>query len=248
VNTWLLRCLVGGLVLATPALAQDEDAPYAYPDDEPAQQEEEEKPRRSRYADPGEEFKEAAEQEDDEEQSFQRMYRLDDPNTGLAGELIAGALLLDSSRGAFAETMLGVGLRFTWEYGRLLDSVTLRDALWADVRWTWGALNNGTELISSQTNVHYFTLAPAYELRLSNALGVYAQVGGGAAYHATSLSVGDQETVVNGLKPVIQYGVGLRGRPRLSDTLSLAFRVEVTRFRRGYMDDTFIGGSIGTAF
>jgi hypothetical protein len=30
--------------------------------------------------------------------------------------------------------------------------------------------------------------------------------------------------------------------------MSLAFRVEVMRFRRGYMDDTFVGGSIGTAF
>jgi hypothetical protein len=248
VNTWLLRCLVGGLVLSTPALAQDDDAPYAYPDDEPSQEEEEVKPRRSRYADPGEEFKEVAEQEDDDEKSFKRLYRMDDPNLGLAGEVIAGALLLDSSRGAFAETLLGVGLRFTWEYGRLLDSEALRDALWADVRWTYGALSDGTTYLTSQTNVHYFTLAPAYELRLFNGLGLYGQVGGGAAYHATSLMVGTKETVVNGLKPVIQYGVGLRGRPRLSDSLSLAFRVEVTRFRRGYMDDTFIGGSIGTAF
>ncbi len=246
-NTWLSRCLLGGLVLATPAFAQDEDdSPYSYSDDE-SEQEDEEQPRRSRYADPGDELEDIAEQEGDEK-SFKKMYRADDPNTGIATELLMGALLLDSSRGASAESGLGLGLRFTWEYGRLIDNETLHEALWADVRWTYGSYGAGTTLVSGNTNIHFFTVAPAYELKLSSAFGVYAQVGAGAAYQATSLKVGEAETVVNGLKPVLQYGVGLRLRPRVSDALSLAFRLELVRFRRGYMDDTFIGGSVGTAF
>lgn len=244
-NNWLSRFLLGGLLLATPALAQDDDDPYTYSDD--YEQEEEEQPRRSRYADPGEEFREIAEQEGDEK-SFRKMYRADDPNTGIATELLLGALMLDSSRGASAESGLGLGLRFTWEYGRLLDNETLHEALWADVRWTYGSYQAGTTLVSGNTNIHFFTVAPAYELKFSKAFGVYAQVGAGAAYEATSLKVGEAETVVNGLKPVLQYGVGLRLRPRVSDSLSLAFRLELMRFRRGYMDDTFIGGSLGTAF
>lgn len=246
-NTWLPRCLLGGLMLATtPVLAQQDDAPIAYPDDEPAQREDD-TPRRRRVDQP-EEFREAAEHEGDEK-SFKKMYRYDDPNTGIAAELIAGALMLDSPRGAFADTGLGLGLRFTWEIGRILDSEALRDAFWTDVRWTYGSTQAGTELVKGKTNIHFFTVAPAYELPFgSSTFGVYAQVGGGAAYEATSLTVGDKETVVNGLKPVLQYGVGLRGRPRLSDSVSLALRLELTRFRRGYMDDTFIGGSIGTAF
>jgi hypothetical protein len=245
VNTWLSRCLLGGLLLAAPAFAQDEDDPYSYSDDETEQ--EEEQPRRSRYADPGDEFKDIAEQEGDEK-SFKKMYRADDPNTGIATELIVGALLLDSSRGASAESGLGLGLRFTWEFGRLIDNETLHEALWGDVRWTFGGYQAGTTLVSGSTNIHFFTVAPAYELKLTNAFGVYAQVGAGAAYQATSLLVGEAQTVVNGLKPVLQYGVGLRLRPRVSDSLSLAFRLELMRFRRGYMDDTFIGGSLGTAF
>lgn len=245
-NTWLSRCLLGGLLLATPALAQDEDdSPYSYSDDETEQ--EEEAPRRSRYSDPGDELKDIAEQEGDEK-SFRKMYRTDDPNTGIAAELLAGALLLDSSRGASAESGLGLGLRFTWEFGRLIDNETLHEALWGDVRWTYGSYQAGTTLVSGKTNIHFFTVAPAYELKLTSAFGVYGQVGFGAAYEATSLKVGEAETVVNGMKPVLQYGVGLRGRPRLSDSVSLALRLELTRFRRGYMDDTFIGGSIGTAF
>ncbi|XXF80582.1 hypothetical protein P2318_12780 [Myxococcaceae bacterium GXIMD 01537] len=246
-NTWILRCLLGGLVLATPALAQDDDAPYAYPDEASSDRDEDDAPRRSRYADPGDEFREAAEH-GDEAEGFQRMYRRDDTNTGIAAEVLGGALLLDSSRGAAADTTLGFGLRLTWEFGRLLDSERLREALWADARWTYGSLSDGTELIAGKTNIHFFTLAPAYELKLAGTFGVYAQLGLGAALQTTSLTIGQQETVVNGLKPVFQYGVGLRARPRLSEKMSLAVRLEVTRFRRGYMDDTFIGASVGPAF
>lgn len=245
-NTWLSRCLLGGLLLASPALAQEEDSPYRYSDDETDSYEEEQPRRRSRYADPGDEFREIAEQEGDEP-TFKKMYRLDDPNTGIAGEFLAGALLLDNPAGA-AKVGLGLGLRFTWEFGRLLDNSTLHEALWGDVRWTYGNLQDGTTLVHGKSNIHFFTVAPAYELKLARYFGVFAQVGIGAAFQATSLTVGEQETVVNGMKPVLQYGVGLRARPRLSDALSLSIRLEAMRFRRGYMDDTFLGGSIGTAF
>ncbi len=275
---WLLTCLLGGLTLSAPALAQEEeDAPYAYPDEE---EEREQKPRsssRTRYSAPAEDeapaaprrpatqkaaparqkaapaqaVREADAQEEEEEGEFERLYRSDDPNTGIAGEVIAGALLLDSSRGQFAEAGLGLGLRFTWEFGRLFDSETLRDALWSDVRWTFGGMQDGTTLISAKTSLHYFTVAPAYELTFGKSgFGAYAQVGGGVAYQTSSLLVGANTTEVSGMRPVFQYGVGLRGRPLVAagPNLHLAFRLELTRFRRGYMDDTFIGGSFGAAF
>ncbi len=58
---------------------------------------------------------------------------------------------------------------------------------------------------------------------------------------------------------VIQYGGGLRFRvPIFSDAYiqehsstevpRVSFRLEFTRLRRGYMDDTFIGGSLGMTF
>jgi hypothetical protein len=66
----------------------------------------------------------------------------------------------------------------------------------------------------------------------------------------TALEVGGKVTPVDGIKSLIQYGVGLRGRTPLSteSNLRLAWRVELMRFRRGYMDDTFLGASVGTAF
>lgn len=251
-KTWLARCLLGGLVLSTsPALAQDDDDPYAYPDEEqPRSNDDDGYERKKKNVDETDDFRQVSEQEG-EDGDFKSLSRLDDPNMGVAVEFIAGALLMDSSRGKFAETRLGLGVRATWEYGRILDNETLREALWADLRWTYGSLSDGTTFISGDTRVHYFTIAPAYELKLGKSdFGFYAQAGGGLAYQATSITVDAATTKVNGLKPVLQGGVGFRGRPRISSTgnLRLAFRLEALAFRRGYMNDFFLGGSLGTAF
>jgi hypothetical protein len=254
VKTWLVRCLLGGLVLSPPAFAQDDDDPYAYPDEEPSreekQEEEDDSYDRRRKVDETDDFRRVAEQEG-EDGDFESLSGLDDPNLGVAVEFISGALLLDSSRGQSVDTRLGLGVRATWEYGRILDSEPLREALWADLRWTYGSLSDGTAFITGDTRLHYFTIAPAYELKLGKSdFGFFAQAGGGVAYQATSINVDSDVTKVNGLKPVLQYGVGFRGRPRLtsSGNLRLAFRLEALAFRRGYMNDFFLGGSLGTAF
>ncbi len=238
VKTWLVRCLLGGLVLSAPALAQDEDDPYAYPDEEPARSNDDERRRKN------------VDETEGEDGDFEALSGLDDPNLGMAVEFIGGALLLDSSRGDSFDTRLGLGVRATWEYGRILDNEPLREALWADFRWTYGRVSDGTRFIVGDTRLHYFTIAPAYELKLGQSdFGVFAQAGGGVAYQATSLTVDADVTKVNGLKPLLQYGVGFRGRPRIGlGNLRLAFRVEALGFRRGYMNDFFLGGSLGTAF
>lgn len=238
VKTWLARCLLGSLLLSTPALAQDDDDPYVYPEDEPRTSEPTERPRQRPEKAEGEE----------EEEDYESLAGMDDPNTGLAFEPLFGALLVDSSRGQLTDPRLALGVRATWEYGRILNSEPLREALWLDVRWTWSGTKEGTELITTSSNLHYFTLAPAYELKLGQSpFGFYAQVGGGVTYQATSLSVDDEVTPVNGLQPVIQYGVGFRGRPQ-PGRMAISFRLEATGFRRGYMNDFFLGGSAGIAF
>lgn len=71
------------------------------------------------------------------------------------------------------------------------------------------------------------------------------------AYQFSSLHYDTtRELQVAGIKPLLQYGLGLRGAPRLGPDgpFRISFRLELTRFRRGYMDDTFVGGSVGVAF
>jgi hypothetical protein len=246
-HTRLLLLSLGALALSTPALAQDDDdAPLAYPDDDEAEEDTPRKlPRRSN--DPTADYDRM---QAESEEEFDQMGGSDDPNKGFAGEAILGAMLLESSRGRFAEPVPSFGLRFTWEYGRLLNNEPLRETLWADVRWMMAGESSGTELIKGSSRSHYFSVAPAYEFVFgeTKAFGVFGQLGGGLTYQSTSLTIGTEVTAVKGLKPLLQYGLGFRGRPRLSDTVCLSFRVELMRFRRGYLDDTFLGGSIGTAF
>lgn len=251
-NSWLLPCLLGGLALTTPALAQEDDAPYAYPDDEKSEEVESPRRRRAQPEDTTDDFRRTSEEEDEEDEDYDRMAGLDDPNTGIAFEALGGAMLLSSARGQFADVLPAVGGRFTWEYGRLLNVEALREALWFDVRYTYAGMREGTELIIGDTRLHYATIAPAYELTFgeSKDYGAYVQVGGGVAFAHTSLTVGDKLTAVDGLKSLIQYGVGLRGRTKVSSesNVRLAWRIELMRFRRGYLDDTFVGASLGTAF
>ncbi|OJT20187.1 hypothetical protein BO221_33980 [Archangium sp. Cb G35] len=275
-HSWFLPCLLGGLTLATPTFAQDEDTPYAYPDEEETENKNNSRRRRTQdedspYAYPDEQNPERAQQRrsrqerdtadefrraaegDEEEKGYERMSRLDDPNTGIAFEVLGGAMFLSSPRGQLVGDLLpAVGGRFTWEYGRLLGSEALREALWFDVRYTYAGVREGTKLIVGDTQIHYATIAPAYELTFgeSSDYGAYAQLGGGFVYEHTTLEVGGKLTPMDGTKLLIQYGVGLRGRTKLSmeSNVRLAWRVELMRFRRGYQDDTFVGASLGTAF
>ncbi len=240
--------LLGTLAFCSPALAQDQDdAPLSYPDDDAEEDAPRKLPRRSE--DPTADYERMRDQ-DEAEGDFERLGNSDDPNKGFAGELILGTMLLDSSRGRLADPTVGVGLRFTWEFGRILNKEPLRESLWLDVRWMTSGQSAGTTLINAGTRIHYFSVAPAYEYAFGEAktYGVFGQLGGGMALQSSSLHIGDQTTPLKGLKPMIQYGVGFRGRPRLSEKLCLSFRLELMRFRRGYLDDTFVGGSIGTAF
>jgi hypothetical protein len=252
VHSWLLPCLVGGIALATPAFAQDEDAPFTYPDEEtPAKR----TPGRSRRAtereDVTDDFRRVSEGKE-KKGGFKSLAGLDDPNTGVAFEVLGGVMGLSSSQGQLMNLLPAVGGHFTWEYGRLLNVESLREALWFDLRYLYAGQREGTQLIVGDTRLHYFSIAPAYELTFGSSVdyGVYVQAGGGVAYHYTSLEIGGERTAVNGIKPLIQYGAGLRGRTKLSSTsnVRLAWRLEVTRYRRGYLDDTFFGASVGTAF
>lgn len=244
----LLPLLLGALAVSTPALAQDQDdAPIAYPDDDTQEDAPRKLPRKSE--DPTADYDRMKDQSEAEGE-FEHLANSDDPNKGFAGELVLGTMLLDSSRGRFADPTFGIGVHFTWEYGRILDKEPLRETLWADVRWMTAGASGGTQLINDHFRIHYLSIAPAYEYVFGEAktFGIFGQLGGGFAYQSTSLTIGDQVTPINGLKPLLQYGVGFRGRPRLSEKACLSFRIELMRFRRGYLDDTFFGGSVGTAF
>lgn len=240
---WMLfvALAVGG---ARPAWADGDDA-IPYPEEDSSSSGRK-LPRRSdpTYVRPEETGVEKADREES-------LANLDDPNTGLAFELLIGAMLLDSSRGAWVDGRFAYGGRFTWEFGRILGSPQLRDALWVDALYAHVDQHDGTAIVSNDTAFNYVSVAPAYEFKFSDdsPFGLYLQLGGGAASVSSTLHTQGADWQIAGFKPLIQYGVGLRGTPKLGDNgPRISFRLEVTRFHRGYLDDTFLGGSVGIAF
>ena len=172
-----------------------------------------------------------------------RLARVDDPHAGFAVEALVGLLLADSAAAAGPQGRFSGGLRGTWEFGRAIALEPYREALLLDLGWWASGAREGTAAVFSREALHLFTVAPAWNFRLSPQApwSFYLQAGAGLAWQLADVTASGQTTDVSGVRPVLQYGLGLRARPGIDERLSLTFRLELTRFRRGYLDDTWIG-------
>ncbi len=204
------------------------------------------------------------ETEEEAREREQSLAAIDDPSIGLSGELLFGVLLLDSSRGAGFEPKGLFGVRFTWEISRTLSSDELfRELFFVDVAWRYSATSDGTQEINATSSYHYVSVAPAFAFPLgsNSPVSAFAQLGIGFVSNPSVLEINKAVTPLVGNKLLFQYGGGLRFRPlvltwaRGGEThteavngMRVSFRIEVTRFRRGYIDDTFLGGSLGVTF
>lgn len=238
----LLLALLG---LSLPALGQkrDDDAPLPYDDEGAAGDDEPNRPKKSRKS-------ERLRQEDeDDKEAEEKLASYDDPNWGVGGELTAGLSLLDASRGG-VDPRFSFGLRFVWEWGRILPDEQLREMFFADLQWRFSVTTDGTNQVSAWASQHYFTLAPAVAWPFSKTLAVYGQLGIGVNAAFSGVRVDQTEVQLQGARFLLQYGVGLRGRPAIlaDETLRFTWRVEVTRYLRGYLHDTYFGAGVGLLF
>lgn len=250
-RAWALLSL---LLAALPAASaqrrgggDDDDKPIPYSDQEDDEDRRRELPRKS---DPTPYVREETEVEQkDREES---LTHLDDPNIGLAIDLVAGVMLLDSARGVLGEARFLGGARFTWEFGRLIPDEFVREMFFIDLMYAHTQMTEGTEAISVNTAYHYFALAPAFALPFGPKSPAAFFLQGGFGFNVQPITITTQGEPVQlaGTKALFQYGAGFRFRPALlaDEKLRLSFRFEFTRFRRGYMDDTFLGGSMGLSF
>ena len=177
----------------------------------------------------------------------------DDPNLGMTMEWLSGLWLQDGAQGAGVEPLFGFGARVGWALGRALSSEEdARRRFWLDFTWCSAFRQEGTLAVSTQSQYHFFSLAPAFVWGLvdEGALDMLFQAGGGVALQSSLLQVSGEAHQISGLKPLLQYGVGLRSTPRLTGdgSLRLSLRLDVTRFRRGYLDDTLFAASLGLMF
>ncbi len=253
---WVVAMCVALVAMPCAAMAapdgpktDDEAIPYEdeeQPDDSPAAKAAAKKKKRKRAR------SDDRLREDDEE-SRESLTHLDDPNAGLGVEGFAGLMLLESSRGAGVNPLFSYGARITWEFGRVIPDEYIRELFFIDFRWQLAQSSDGTTQVHASSVQHYFTAAPAIALPIGgpkSPIVGYAQLGAGANLNLSSIVVGTVETPSIGTKFLFQYGVGLRGRPAVLEggKLRVSFRIELTRFLRGYMSDTFIGGGAGLVF
>ena len=164
-------------------------------------------------------------------------------------------MLLDSSKGALAEARFIGGVRFTWEFARLIPDEWWRETFFLDVMYAYTAQTEGTETVWVNTNYHDVTVAPAFGVPLGGAkspVAVYAQAGFGFSVMPTFTKTPSaaEPASLSAAKFLFQYGGGFRFRLPLTEDqkVRLSFRVEFTRFARTYMNDTLIGGSLGLTF
>jgi hypothetical protein len=235
-RTLLAFCLVASMA----AFAQnDDDALVPYDDDEGDSHDTPKKKRRSL------DFR-----EDDEAEPAESLASLDDPNVGVGGELMSGVALLDAAKSG-VDPRYYFGVRFTWEFGRLIPDEYLREMFFTDVIWTYAATKDGTSQLNVTTHLHDFTVAPAFALPLGKSfMSAYAQLGVGFDYSFTETKVDTGLVTLSGTKFLFQYGLGLRGRPAIvaDGHLRIAFRIELMRFIRGYMHDMYLGAGLGMIF
>ena len=234
------------LVASSLSWAQsDDDAPIPYDDDTTEQNEY--APRKAKKKKRADTLREEEEDAKDRDVS---LTSVDDPNVGVGFSFLSGVALLEASRNGI-DPRYYLGARFTWEFGRLIPDEYLREIFFADVMWLYTWTSDGTDLVRVTDHIHDFTVAPAFALRLGESfMSAYAQVGAGFSYTQSVTTVDATNVSLGGTKFLFQYGIGLRGRPALTvdKTVRLEFRIELTRFIRGYIHDMVIGGSLGLIF
>ncbi len=175
---------------------------------------------------------------------------LDDPNVGIGIDFVSGVAVLGSSKFGL-DPRFFLGARITWEFGRSFSDEYLREMFFTDITWLYSTTADGTAQVNVATHLHNFTVAPAFALPFGKSfMAAYAQLGVGVDYSYSVATVDATQYTLGGAKFLFQYGIGLRGRPAViaSGKARLSFRIEVTRFVRGYMHDMYLGGGLGMIF
>jgi len=245
----MMRTLLAVIVAATSltAFAQsDDDAPLPYGDqDSTVDKVTPKKAKKKRRAE------EIREEDEEEKAGEETLANVDDPNIGIGGDIVMGVALLDSSKFG-VDPRYFFGVRFTWEFGRLIPDEYLREMFFADLSYFYSSTKDGTTQVNVESNLHDFTVAPAFALPFGQGswFAAYAQVGVGFDYSYSLTKIDANTVTLGGTKFLFQYGLGLRGRPAVvgDGTVRIQFRIEVTRFIRGYMHDMYIGGALGMIF
>lgn len=183
--------------------------------------------------------------------SMRKMAREDDPRLGIGVEAALSLALVDRSSGPGAQGMGAVGLRANWAPGVLWtdpEDEFWRYALLVELSWDHASYGDGTKAVNTSTALNYFNAHAMFGYPAQKLLLFYGALGPGMTLESVSYNVQGANTPLTGLKPNLAYGLGARLNFQASDRFAIVSRFELMRYRRGYMDDTFLTFTVGGAF
>ena len=192
-----------------------------------------------------------AEEELSEEKKPESLSSLDDPHVGLSAEAAVSLAFLSNSNGAGLAPSAGIGLRVDWSVGRLWTDPAdefWKYALLAEVAYDYVGQSDGTQSISTSVGYHFVNLRGLFGYPVKDFFLVYGALGGGFTVESLSYDVQGTKTGLTGTKPDLDYGLGGRFRWAVNPSVSVSARLELMRFRRGYLDDTFATLTAGADF
>jgi len=173
----------------------------------------------------------------------------DEPGHAVAAELMLGAYFLHSPLPG-VETRFTMGLNVSWGAGRYLFSPEwefFHNNLFLEVSYLATKASVGTESVQVTSWYHTLSLAILFGYPLDPLL-FYAKVGPSMTITPITYDVQGSLTSFSGLKGGVVYGVGVRTNYYVNDNIGIAGRIEIVRFRRGYLDDTMLAFGVGAAF
>jgi hypothetical protein len=192
-----------------------------------------------------------AEEELAEEKKPESLSRLDDPHIGLSAEAAFSMALLNKSNGPGYNASGGFGLRVDWSVGRLWSDPAdefWKFALLAELAYDYVGGSEGTQAISTSTGYHFINLRGLFGWPVKDFFLIYGALGGGLTVESIGYNVQGTQTSLTGTKPDFDYGAGGRFRFALNPSVAISGRLELMRFRRGYLDDTFFSLTVGADF
>jgi hypothetical protein len=239
-----LRTLLALLLLSAPALAhaQDEEGDDTT-DTRPA-------PKKKRHKNP-DTAPTAEEELIDTDAQTPKLARMDDPRIGLGAELTLSLNLLDKSDGPGARGTGAAGVRVNWAPGVLWtdpEDEFWRYALLTELSYDYSGYSGGTSMVNTRTRLHYLNAHVMFGYPAQKVLLLYGLLGPGVTFEHVTYEVQGATTPLTGAKFNLAYGLGARLNLQVNDRVAIVSRIELMRFRRGYMDDTFLTFSAGMGF
>jgi hypothetical protein len=173
----------------------------------------------------------------------------DEPGHSIAAELVFGPIFL-SNPVKGVTTRGTMGLAVTYGLGRAIFSPEwefLHNNLFLELSYLATKQTVGTSSVQVGAWTHYLSFEVLFGYPFTPVL-LYAKIGPALMIMPVSYDVQGQVSGVTGVKAGLVYGIGGRTNIYIGDHVGFAARIEVIRYRRGYLDDTLLIFGVGIAF